>query len=100
MSSSSGAERSSARDTVTARTLLPAQGGPVAQPDDAVGPDLRTRKIVAGADPIDGVALFVARDGDDHQAGTRDRGKGERQTRLRVRVVAGRHYEPLGLRQR
>src|SRR5579862_6841048 len=81
-------------------TLVLAQRRSIAQPDHPFGPDSRAREIVAGPDPLDGFALVRAGNRDDDQASARDRGKGERQARLRVRVVAGRDHQPLGFVER
>ena len=77
-----------------------AQRGPVAQPEHALAADPSAGKVLTGPDPLDRVALLRARDGHDDEPGARDRGKGEREARVRVRVVTGGDDEALGLVER
>ena len=48
-------------------TLLRAQRGPVAQPEHAFAADPGAGKVLAGADPLDRVALLRARDRHDDE---------------------------------
>ena len=82
--------------------------GPYCAPIAARSPSQSTRsprmratgKVLAGSNPLDRVALLRARDRHHHEPGARDRGKGEREPRMRMLVVAGGDHEALGLVER
>src|SRR5829696_2109734 len=72
----------------------------VHEPDHALGQDARGGQFVAGLDPLERVALARTRDGEHRQAGPGEGREGQRQTRVRMEIVAGRDDQPLALVER
>src|ERR1700716_3972921 len=79
---------------LTAATLS-AVGGFVDEPDDACGRDPRRGNVLTGFDASQGLALLLARHREDRERRLVDRGERERESGVRVDVVARGQHQAL-----